>query len=81
MLERTSGAVAVLGDVLDRRPVMNGAGRAQLLAAGTDVEVALLVKGEVSPREFALKGRLALVPDRDVWIDPALDQPPERNVP
>ncbi len=47
----------------------------QLLAAGTDIEIAVLIISEVGPGELALRCDLALVPDWDVGIDVAIDQP------
>ncbi len=41
-LEWTAGTVAALGDVFDGGAVMNAARGFQLLAAGTDIEIALL---------------------------------------
>ncbi len=53
----------------------NAAEGLQLLAAGTDIEIAVLIISEVGPGELALRCDLALVPDWDVGIDVAIDQP------
>ena len=45
--QRASGAIAPFGKILERRAVMGGARRRELLAARADVEVALLVVLEV----------------------------------
>ncbi len=59
--------IELAGAVIKRLAVMNPAGRLQGLAAGTDIEITLLVIAEVRPREGAII-TLALVPDRDVRV-------------
>lgn len=55
---------------------MEFAGRLQSLAGRTDVKIAILVIGEVLPRDGAVVTP-GFVPDRDVRLDAALDQPTE----
>src|SRR4030095_3500750 len=62
-LERTDGAVAALGDVLDRGAVMDSAGGLQLFAARTDIKIALVVIGEIGAGVLAVRRHFSLVPD------------------
>ncbi len=54
---------------------MNGAGCFQCLAAGTDIEIALLLISEFSTGELALRRHSTPIPDRDMRIDVPRDQP------
>ncbi len=76
-LERAACTVTLLGDVFDGVSDVNAPGGLQLLAAGTDREIALPVVGEIGAGEPAVCCDLALIPERDVRLDMAIDQPAE----
>jgi hypothetical protein len=47
------------------------------LPTRTDIEIALVVIGEIGAGELAVRRHFALIPDGDVRIDAAPDQPAE----
>ena len=63
-LERTLAAVTAPGDIFECGAVINRAGCFQLLAAGTDIEIALAVVGKLGTGEFAIRRRLGSIPHR-----------------
>ena len=62
------------GPVQERLAIVDRAGGLEGLALGTDVDIGVLIKGEVVPRQYAVVTR-PLVPDRDMRIDPSLPEP------
>ena len=56
---------------------MDRAGGPEHLAFGTDIDVAVLIEGEVTAREGTVIAP-ALVPDRDVRLDPLFPEPAEQ---
>ena len=75
-LQRAHFAVALASSIVNRPAPMNPPSRLEDLAAGADIEIAVLIVGEVRPREGAVIA-LALVPDRDMRINFAINQPTE----
>ena len=69
--------MAHAGPVIERVVSKHPPIRAQSVAAGTDINIAFAVVGEVPTQEGAVVA-LALFPDRDVRIDAALDQATQR---
>ncbi len=76
-LQRTLAAVTTLGDLFEGGAVMNRAGCFQLLAAGTDIEIADGVVGKLVTGEYAIRRHFGLIPHRNVRDDVTLDQLPQ----
>jgi hypothetical protein len=66
----------LVGSVVDDVALIDVASAAELFAARTDVDVALLVEHKVRSAEGAIVAS-RLVPHRNMWRDLAIQQPPE----